>query len=80
MDIVTYILLGIFAIFVTIMSLRKGNPDKGKSYEQRREETYADYERRMEEFKATEMKPNEAEALENAMETGGPKDDSVEEA
>ena len=35
MDFVTYILLGVFAVFVAIMSLRKGDPDKGKDYEKR---------------------------------------------
>ena len=59
MDFVTYILLGVFAVFVCIMSLRKGNPDKGKDYEQKRDEMYEFYEKRMEEFKATEMNGND---------------------
>lgn len=60
MDFVTYILLGVFAVFVAIMSLRKGDPDKGKDYEQRRDEMYEFYENRMEQFRETEMKESDA--------------------
>ena len=56
MTLVDYIIGGIFVIIVAIISLRKGNPDKGKDYEQRRDEMYEFYENRMEEFKETEMK------------------------
>ena len=65
MDLVTYILLGVFAVFVAIMSMRKGNSDRGKDYEQRRDEMYEYYEQRMEEFKATEMKRSESGSLES---------------
>ena len=65
MDFVTYILLGVFAVFVAIMSLRKGDPDKGKDYEQKRDEMYEFYENRMETFKNTEMKGSESETLES---------------
>ena len=58
MDLVLYILLTAFAIFVAFMSLRHRNTDRGKSYEQRRDEVYEHYEQRMEEFKKTEAKGN----------------------
>ena len=59
MDFIGYVLLGVFVIFVAYMSLRKGNPDKGKSYEKRRDEMYEFYENRMEEFRETEMKEDD---------------------
>ena len=64
MTLTEYIIGAIFIIFVAIMSLKKGNPDKGKDYDQRRDEMYEYYENRMEEFKATEMKPKESETKE----------------
>ena len=75
MDLVTYILLGVFAIFVAIMSLRKGDADRGKSYEQKRDEMYEYYEQRMEEFKATEMRPKGLKPQEDAPEAGEPEGD-----
>ena len=70
MDFVTYVLLGVFAVFVAIMSFRKGNPDKGKDYDQKRDEMYEFYENRMETFKKTEMKGGSSEELEGEASEG----------
>ena len=83
MTLVEYILGGIFIVFVAIMSMRH-HPNRGKSYEQRRDELYEYSQQRMEEFKATEMKPRdpelqadipEAEASESGLEAGEPEGD-----
>ena len=60
MTLVEYIIGGIFVIIVAILSLKKGNPDKGKDYEQRRNEMYEFYENRMEEFRDTEMNKDDS--------------------
>ena len=55
MSLVDYILGGIFVIFVAIMSFQH-HPNRGKSIEQRREETYEQYVECMEKFQETKTK------------------------
>lgn len=60
MDIVGPILLTAFVIVAAYFALKQGRQSRGKSYEQRREEMYDHYEKRMEEFRTTEMKGSES--------------------
>ncbi len=60
MDIVGPILLTAFVLVAAFFALRQGKQNRGKSYEQRREEMYDHYEKRMEEFRTTEMKGSES--------------------
>ena len=77
MTLFEYIIGGIFVIFVAIMSFRH-HPDRGKGYEQRRDELYEYSQQRMEEFKATEMVPRELDKREGDS-PEGPLEESPEE-
>ena len=61
---VSWVVLAVFVIFVAVKSLKQRNQDGQKTLDQRREETYARYERRMEEFRQTEMKKDDESAEE----------------
>ena len=63
MTIIEYVIGGIFLAFVAIMASLH-HPNRGKSYEQKRDETYAHYEKRMEEFRETEAKGDDSPAEE----------------
>lgn len=60
MDIVMWVVLAAFVIFAAVMAMRQGKQNRGKSYAQRREETYRRYEQRMEEFRQTEKDQEES--------------------
>ena len=60
MDVIGPVLLTALVIFVAVMAMRQGSQNRGKTYEQRREETYQRYEQRMEEFKKTELKERDS--------------------
>ena len=60
MDIVMWVVLAAFVIFAAVMAMRQGKQNRGKSYTQRREETYQRYEQRMEEFRQTEKNQEES--------------------
>ena len=60
MDLVIYILVGIFIVVMTIRSVREDWSNRKKDLEQRREETYEHYVERIEEFKATGAKENDS--------------------
>ncbi len=51
MDIFMGILSAAFVIFVAIMALRQGKENRGKSYEQRRDELYEYSQKRVEEYR-----------------------------
>ncbi|MBQ6455454.1 MAG: hypothetical protein IJJ32_05145 [Eggerthellaceae bacterium] len=57
---IIWVVLAVFVIFVAVKSLKQRNQDGKKTLDQRREETYARYEQRMEEFRKTEMKKDES--------------------
>lgn len=59
MNIVIGIIVTAFVIFVAIMSFRQGKQNRGRTYEQRRDELYNHYEDRMREFKQTEAKSSD---------------------
>ena len=60
MDLVIYILVGIFIVVMTIRSVREDWSNRKKDLEQRREETYEQYVERMEEFRESEAKDGAA--------------------
>ena len=51
MELLTGILLTIFVVVAAVMAMRQGTHNRKASYEQRRDEVYARYEQRMEEFR-----------------------------
>ena len=59
-QIIIYVVLAAFVVFVAVMSHNQRKQNGGKTLDQRREETYARYEQRMEEFRRTEMKKDDS--------------------
>ena len=57
---IIWVVLAVFVVFVAVKSLNQRKQNGGKTLEQRREETYARYEQRMEEFRQTEMKESDS--------------------
>ena len=58
MDLVVYIVMGVFVVFVAIMSMKQKKRDSAKSLEQRREELWEYSQQRVnEEFR--QSKPND---------------------
>lgn len=60
MEFVVYLLITAFVVVAAVLSLRQGRRNRGKSHEQRRKEVYERYERRMGEFRETEMKERDS--------------------
>lgn len=60
MDILGTILAAAFVLVVAYLSLKQGRANRGKSLEQRRQETFERYEKRIEEFRETDPEANES--------------------
>lgn len=60
MDVIGPILLTAFVIVAAYFSLKQRKENRGKSYDQRRDEMFEHYEQRIEEFKVKDTKEGDS--------------------